>query len=107
MMNWKIIDIQLKTHIDFFKLTQKFGTDASDQDKNTSTIKNIFLTIQGDYTNYSKHLVIQITVMSYLSMDIGKFNTYRHQYMKMELPLTQLIQFRMKVKYYLDFLIHY
>ena len=54
MMNWEIIDIQLKIKQFFGKLTQKFGADALDEDKNTSTIKNIFLTIQGDYTNYSR-----------------------------------------------------
>ena len=35
----------------FGKLTQKFGSDESNSDESSSTIKNAFFTIQADYTN--------------------------------------------------------
>ena len=35
----------------FGKLTQKFGSEESNEENSSATIKNAFFTIQGDYTN--------------------------------------------------------
>tara|TARA_B100000902_G_scaffold39610_1_gene47137 strand:- start:2069 stop:5791 length:3723 start_codon:yes stop_codon:yes gene_type:complete len=38
----------------FGKITQKFGSEESNKEASSSSVKNVFLTIQGDYTNYSR-----------------------------------------------------
>jgi outer membrane receptor protein involved in Fe transport len=60
----------------FGKLTQKFGSEESNTDEGASTIKNAFVTIQGDYTN-NKYTYgdpnHQDNVFNYGY--VGKFNT--------------------------------
>jgi len=62
----------------FGKLTQKFGSEESSEESSSSTIKNAFFTIQGDYTNYketysdAEHLD-KVFHYGY----VGKFKTYK------------------------------
>ncbi len=62
----------------FGKLTQKFGTDETKDDKSTSNIKNAFYTLQLNYTNYQRteqdddH---RDNIFNYGY--IGEFKTYR------------------------------
>ncbi len=62
----------------FGKLTQKFGSEESNEDNSAATIKNAFFTIQGDYTNNQYTFVDadhQFDLFKYGY--IGKFNTYK------------------------------
>lgn len=62
----------------FGKLTQKFGTQESDDEESASTIKNAFFTIQGDYTR--NEYTTQDDSHNDNIFDygyIGKFNTYK------------------------------
>ena len=40
-----------RTYRVFGKLTQKFGSEESNSEESSATIKNTFFTIQGDYSN--------------------------------------------------------
>ncbi len=62
----------------FGKLTQKFGSQESDDEESASTIKNAFFTIQGDYTR--NEYTTQDDSHNDNIFDygyIGKFNTYK------------------------------
>ena len=62
----------------FGKLTQKFGSESSNEESSSSTIKNAFFTMQADYTNNrytfldAKH---QDNLFHYGY--VGRFNTYK------------------------------
>ncbi len=79
MMNWENNRYSTENTYRFFgKLTQKFGTDVSAQDNNASTVKNIFLTIQGDYTNYSRTFSDPDNSEELFKYGyVGKFETYK------------------------------
>ena len=62
----------------FGKLTQKFGSEESNEDNSAATIKNAFFTIQGDYTNNQYTFVDadhQFDLFKYGY--VGEFNTYK------------------------------
>ena len=62
----------------FGKLTQKFGSEESNDENSSSAIKNAFFTIQGDYTN-NKYTYVdanhQFDLFNYGY--VGKFDTYK------------------------------
>ena len=62
----------------FGKFTQKFGSEESNQENSATTIKNAFITIQGDYTN-NKYTFVdsdhQFNLFNYGY--VGKFRTYK------------------------------
>jgi outer membrane receptor protein involved in Fe transport len=61
----------------FGKLTQKFGSEESNEDNSAATIKNAFFTIQGDYTNNQYTFTDadhQFDLFKYGY--VGEFNTY-------------------------------
>ena len=62
----------------FGKLTQKFGSEESNDENSASTVKNAFITIQGDYTN-NKYTFVdsdhQFDLFKY--GHVGTFNTYK------------------------------
>lgn len=62
----------------FTKLTQKFGSEDANSEESSSTIKNAFFTIQGDYTN-NKYTYGDPTHKDNLFNYgyVGRFNTYK------------------------------
>ncbi len=62
----------------FGKLTQKFGTEESNEESSASTIKNAFFTIQGDYTN-NRYTFVDAKHKDNLFHYgyVGKFDTYK------------------------------
>ena len=68
----------LQTWRTFFKLTQKFGSAEDNDEESSTTIKNAFFTIQGDYTNYKRSFGDadhKDNVFRYGY--VGKFDTYK------------------------------
>jgi hypothetical protein len=62
----------------FGKLTQKFGSEESNSEESSSTIKNAFFTIQGDYTNNKYTYVDSKHQFDYFNYGyVGKFNTHK------------------------------
>ena len=62
----------------FGKLTQKFGSEESNEENSSAAIKNAFFTIQGDYTNNRYTFVDadhQYDLFKYGY--VGEFNTYK------------------------------
>ncbi|MDA9227912.1 carboxypeptidase regulatory-like domain-containing protein [Flavobacteriales bacterium] len=62
----------------FGKLTQKFGSEESNEENSSAAIKNAFFTIQGDYTNNQYTFVDadhQFDLFKYGY--VGEFNTYK------------------------------
>ena len=61
----------------FGKLTQKFGSEESNEENSSATIKNAFFTIQGDYTN-NKYTYVdadhQFDLFNYGY--VGEFHTF-------------------------------
>jgi outer membrane receptor protein involved in Fe transport len=62
----------------FGKLTQKFGSEDSNSDESTTTIKNAFFTIMGDYTSnsYTYDDANHGDNLFHYGY-VGKFNTYK------------------------------
>ncbi|MEC7646075.1 MAG: TonB-dependent receptor [Bacteroidota bacterium] len=62
----------------FGKLTQKFGSEESNSEESSSTIKNAFFTIQGDYTSnkYTYEDADHGENLFHYGY-VGKFNTYK------------------------------
>ena len=55
MFNWENNRYTTEnTYRIFGKLTQKFGSDEADDESSSASLKNVFLTLQGDYTDYSR-----------------------------------------------------
>ena len=64
----------------FAKLTQKFGNDDANSEESSSSIKNAFFTMQGDYTKDKRTYVDpnhQFDLFNYGY--IGKFETFREK----------------------------
>ena len=62
----------------FGKFTQKFGSEEDNEESSSSTLKNVFITIQGDYTSYARTFGDarhgdDIFKYGY----VGKFETYK------------------------------
>ena len=62
----------------FGKLTQKFGSEESNEESSSATIKNAFFTIQADYTN-NKYTFLDAKHQDNLFHYgyVGKFETYK------------------------------
>ncbi len=62
----------------FGKLTQKFGSDDSNNEESSSTIKNAFFTIQADYTSNKRTFNDSDHGENLFNYGyVGKFNTYK------------------------------
>ena len=67
-----------QTYRVFGKLTQKFGSEQSNSEESSSTIKNTFFTIQGDYTrNTNTYNAANNGDNIFNYGYVGKFKTYK------------------------------